>query len=58
MTWIYSSAPCRRMIHSDASELEMAKYAHEKVASINESGIELVLNGDTSLEELLRVTQG
>lgn len=48
----------RRMIHSDASELEMAKHAHEKVASINESGIELVLNGDTSLEELLRVTQG
>lgn len=47
----------RQMIHSDASELEMAEYAHQKVMSIRKSGVQLVLNGDTSLEELLRVTQ-
>ncbi len=48
----------RKMIHSDASELDMANHSHKKVTSIQQSGIQLVLNGQTSLEELLRVTQG
>jgi general secretion pathway protein E len=48
----------RKMIHSDASELEMAEHSHKKVTSIQKSGIQLVLDGKTSLEELLRVTQG
>ena len=48
----------RKMIHSDASELDMAEHAHQKVRSIQKSGIQLVLDGKTSLEELLRVTQG
>lgn len=48
----------RKMIHSDASELEMAEHSHKKVTPIQKSGIQLVLDGKTSLEELLRVTQG
>ena len=48
----------RKMIHTDASELEMAEHAHKKVQSIQKSGVQLVLDGQTSLEELLRVTQG
>jgi general secretion pathway protein E len=47
----------RQMIHSDASEIEMDRYAHQKMPSIHQSGIQLVLNGETSLEEVLRVTQ-
>lgn len=47
----------RQMIHSDATEIEMDRYAHQSMPSIHQSGIDLVLSGQTSLEEVLRVTQ-
>ncbi|WP_319380151.1 type II secretion system ATPase GspE [Thiomicrorhabdus sp.] len=47
----------RRMIHADAAEAEMESYLRQKTPSINQSGYQAVLDGKTSLEEVLRVTQ-
>ncbi|MDX1795362.1 MAG: ATPase, T2SS/T4P/T4SS family, partial [Hydrogenovibrio sp.] len=47
----------RQMIHQDASEIAMEDYAHQSMPPIQQSGINLVLEGKTSLEEVLRVTQ-
>ncbi len=46
----------RRMIHDCVSEQELEEYAHSLSASIYEDGIRRVLNGDTTHEEVLRVT--
>jgi general secretion pathway protein E len=46
----------RRMIHDGASEQEMEGYARTRSPSIYEDGIRRVLNGDTTHEEVLRVT--
>ncbi len=46
----------RRMIHDQAAEQELAAYAHSHTASIYQDGIRRVLNGDTTHEEVLRVT--
>jgi general secretion pathway protein E len=44
------------MIHDQSSEQAMRKYARELYPSIRQDGFRLVLKGNTSLEEVLRVT--
>lgn len=46
----------RQMIHSRESEQQLKKYARTLYPSIRHDGYQRVLNGDTSLEEILRVT--
>lgn len=47
----------RNLIHDGASEYDMEQHARTMSASINEDGIRRVLAGQTSLEEVLRVTR-
>ena len=47
----------RTMIHDGGSEHDMEKYARTRGPGINEDGLRLVLEGTTSLEEVLRVTR-
>ena len=47
----------RAMIHRGVSEQDLEHYARRKSASIREDGRRRVLAGDTTLEELLRVTR-
>ncbi len=46
----------RTMIHDGRSEQEMESYARSKGPSIYQDGVRRVLAGDTTLEEVLRVT--
>lgn len=46
----------RTMIHDGASEQKMRKYSRERYPSLRQDGYRHVLRGDTSLEEVLRVT--
>ncbi len=46
----------RQLIHESAGEQAMLKHARKKSASIDQNGLERVLAGHTSLEEVLRVT--
>lgn len=46
----------RTMIHDHAAEQQMRKYARTLFPSIRQDGFRRVLSGDTSLEEVLRVT--
>lgn len=46
----------RTMIHDRVAELEMRKYARGLFPSLRHDGYRRVLMGDTSLEEVLRVT--
>jgi general secretion pathway protein E len=46
----------RRMIHQGASEQEMEAYVRIFTPSLKYDGVQAVLAGVTSLEELLRVT--
>ncbi len=46
----------RKMIHNDAGEQAIKAYAHQHVKCIRTNGIEHVLDGKTSLSEVLRVT--
>jgi general secretion pathway protein E len=47
----------RRMIHDGANELDLEKHARLSSVSIRSDGQRRVLAGDTTLEELLRVTR-
>ncbi len=47
----------RNMIHDGSAEHDIESYARSKFAGIAEDGMRLVLKGDTSLEEVLRVTR-
>jgi general secretion pathway protein E len=47
----------RRMIHDGAGEHELEKYARQNSPSIRREGLNKVLNGITTLEEVLRVTR-
>jgi len=47
----------RNMIHDGAAEHEIETYARTRYAGITNDGFRLVLRGDTSLEEVLRVTR-
>ena len=47
----------RTMIHDGASEQKLEKYARTMTPSIRDDGRRRVLDGDTTLEEVLRVTR-
>lgn len=47
----------RTMVHDGASEQELEAHARRKTASISDDGLRLVLEGITSIEEILRVTK-
>ncbi len=47
----------RELIHEGASQQELERYAHARHHSIQSSGWQKVLAGETSLEEVLRVTR-
>lgn len=48
----------QQMIHSDSSELDIERYARLHSPSIQQTSFTKVVSGETSLEEVLRVTQG
>lgn len=50
-------ARLRDMIHNNDSELEMERYARTLTPSLRADGARKVLKGETSLEEVLRVTR-
>ena len=47
----------RELIHERAGELEITRHARKLTPSIGEDGWRKVLAGDTSIEEVLRVTK-
>lgn len=47
----------RAMIHDGAAEHLLESYAHSRSGSLQSDGIRRVINGDTSLNEVLRVSQ-
>jgi general secretion pathway protein E len=47
----------RDMIHNAESEMNMENYVRQKSLSLRQDGIRLVLEGTTSLEEVLRVSR-
>ncbi|MEB4591822.1 type II secretion system ATPase GspE [Candidatus Thiothrix sp. Deng01] len=47
----------RQMIHDRRSEMQLDAYARQSCPSIREDGVRLVLEGRTSLDEVLRVTR-
>jgi general secretion pathway protein E len=47
----------REMIHNQTAEPEIAKYVRQQTQSMREYGYSLVLDGVTTLEEVLRVTR-
>lgn len=47
----------RRLIHNDAGEQELADYAFRKADTLARSGFRHVLDGVTSIEEVLRVVR-
>jgi general secretion pathway protein E len=49
--------PLRNMIHSGSSEQEMLQHIRGSSPSIRHNGLRRVLAGDTSLDEVIRVTQ-
>ena len=46
----------RRMIHSGASELDMERYVRGQATSIRDDGRARVLEGLTTVDEVLRIT--
>ncbi len=44
------------MIHDNAGETEMAAYVRTIYPSIRQDGLKRILAGDTSIEEVIRVT--
>lgn len=46
----------QRLIHDGAGEVEIERSIREEIPSIQESGFELIRNGLTTIEEVLRVT--
>jgi general secretion pathway protein E len=47
----------RQMIHDCASEIQMGEYVHRTAPTLRDDGIRMVLEGTTSLDEVLRVTR-
>ena len=47
----------RQLIHERASEVELEKYVRRSMPSLRDDGVRLVLEGKTSLDEVLRVTR-
>jgi len=48
--------PLKALIHNRASEAEMIAHVRRTTASIRDDGRARILSGDTSIEEVLRVT--
>lgn len=48
----------RTMIHRQAGEHELKTYCRDEFPSLRQDGLRRVLAGDTSLEEILRITSG
>ncbi|RRQ23051.1 type II secretion system ATPase GspE [Thiohalobacter thiocyanaticus] len=46
-----------QMVHDGAGEYEIERYVRTRAPSLRQDGARLVLQGDTSLEEVLRVTR-
>ena len=46
----------RKMIHDDKAEHEMLSYARQTVPSMRDYGFRRVLDGETTIEEVIRVT--
>lgn len=46
----------KNLIHEGASENKIEEYVRQNYESIQQNGLQLVLSGQTSLEEILRVT--
>ena len=46
----------RRFIHGNAAEYDLEAYARKQSGSIRDDGLRKVLQGKTTLEEVLRVT--
>ena len=49
--------PLRTMIHDGASEQDIERHARRTTPSIREDGRAKILRGETTLEEVLRVTR-
>jgi len=49
-------APLQTLIHENAGEMELEQSIRQRVPSIREAGFELVRQGITTVEEVLRVT--
>ncbi len=47
----------RTLIHNGAAESELIRVARQKGPGIRDDGRARILNGDTTVEEVLRVTQ-
>jgi general secretion pathway protein E len=47
----------RTMIHDEAAEHELERYARTMTPSIRDDGLDRVLRGETTVEEVLRVTR-
>jgi general secretion pathway protein E len=47
----------RQMIHEKRSEMQMEIYARQSSPSMRDDGVRLVMEGLTSLDEVLRVTR-
>jgi len=47
----------RRLIHDQASENELTDHARKTSRSLMHSGFDRVLQGETTLDEVFRVTQ-
>jgi general secretion pathway protein E len=47
----------RNMIHKGSGEIEMLKHARKYTDSIRQDGMKRVLDGDTTIDEIIRVTQ-
>lgn len=46
----------KQLIHDEAKEHELKTYAHQHYTTIFQDGVRRMLNGETTLEEVLRVT--
>ena len=46
----------RKLIHDQSSEQDLANYARSKAPNIREDGKQKILNGTTTVQEVLRVT--
>ena len=50
--------PMRTMIHDGAGEHELEAYARKHGPGIRQDGMRKVLEGTTTMEEVVRVTRG
>jgi len=54
---IHIDETLRSLIHNNAAEQEITSYTNSKWTNLRQDGLRRVLAGDTSIDELLRVTQ-